>query len=364
MREQQRWTATALDPWGSPPTGGASWSARLHHRPGHRVLPWSARRSTADHRDGATGSIRRADPHENNYSPTAPGSPPPSAENLPGDQNSVGHQDRTAVMTRSRADRVPDRRQQRLLHRHRWDAEAEPAEGVSAAVRPMAVAPDQRHIYFQVSYFTASRRFDTQAPDIDGKVTTTPPAASLSPGSAVTRLIDLPNRVPDMPLEEYVNALRPPRALREHGGTEACGRTMDDYAARRPHHRHVPALRRDHHGARLQEAPLDHRGTGRHLLDLAPATPTRWPSSTHHRRRARLPAGRRPPLAHPARLRPRDRRRDGPAWGPTWPELHRGAEGSFPPSRPSWAGAVPRESAAVPCGDLPLLPDAGRPRRQ
>ena len=41
---------------------------------------------------------------------------------------------------------------------------------MSSAVRPMAIAPDERFVYFQVSYFHGLVEFDTQAKDLNGMV--------------------------------------------------------------------------------------------------------------------------------------------------------------------------------------------------
>ena len=105
-------------------------------------------------------------------------------------------------------------------------------EGMSSAVRPMAVAPDQRWIYFQVSYFHGIVEFDTEAEDIDGKVTYTAGDIPEPRVGKVTRLIDLPNRVPNMPLEEYVNdSAHHGLSMNAEGTTLCAAGTMDDYAA-------------------------------------------------------------------------------------------------------------------------------------
>jgi hypothetical protein len=118
----------------------------------------------------------------------------------------------------------------------RWEMGKELAEaghpGMSAAVRPMAIAPGERFIYFQVSFFHGIVEFDTQAPDIDGAVTYTAGGIPEPREGAVTRLIELPNRVPDMPREQYVNdSAHHGLSINDAGTTLCAAGTMDDYAA-------------------------------------------------------------------------------------------------------------------------------------
>jgi hypothetical protein len=118
----------------------------------------------------------------------------------------------------------------------RWEMGKELAEAgypdMSAAVRPMALAPDERFVYFQVSYFHGIVEFDTQAADIDGVVTYTAGGIPEPRTGAVTRLIPLPNRVPDMPLEQYVNdSAHHGLAINDSGTTLCAAGTMDDYVA-------------------------------------------------------------------------------------------------------------------------------------
>lgn len=118
----------------------------------------------------------------------------------------------------------------------RWDMGKELAEagypGMSAAVRPMAIAPDQRFIDFQVSFFHGYVEFDTQAPDLDGAVTYTAGGIPEPRTGAVTKVVPLPNRVPNLLREQYVNDSAHHGLSMNDAGTTLCAAgTMDDYAA-------------------------------------------------------------------------------------------------------------------------------------
>jgi hypothetical protein len=118
----------------------------------------------------------------------------------------------------------------------RWDMGKELAEAghpdMSPAVRPMAVAPDERFVYLQVSYFHGLVEFDTEARDIDGTVTYTAGSEAEPRRGAVRRVVPLPNRVPDMPREQYVNdSAHHGLSINEAGTTLCVAGTMDDYAA-------------------------------------------------------------------------------------------------------------------------------------
>lgn len=118
----------------------------------------------------------------------------------------------------------------------RWDMGQELAEaghpGMSSAVRPMAIAPGERFIYFQVSYFHGIVEFDTRATDLDGAVTYSTGDVPEPRRGAVTRLIDLPNRVPRLPLTQYVNdSAHHGLSIDSRGRTLCVAGTMDDYAA-------------------------------------------------------------------------------------------------------------------------------------
>ena len=84
---------------------------------------------------------------------------------------------------------------------------------MSSAVRPMALSPDERFIYFQVSFFHG---FVEYSFDQD----------------RVTRVAELPNLVPDMPREEYLLDSAHHGIAMNPEGTRLCvAGTMDDYAA-------------------------------------------------------------------------------------------------------------------------------------
>src|SRR4051812_29147795 len=114
----------------------------------------------------------------------------------------------------------------------RWDMGKELAEagypGMSSAVRPMAVAPDERFVYLQVSFFHGFVEFDTQAPDADPTQTYEGEPAV----GAVRRVVPLPDRTHGMPREQYVlDSAHHGLAINPAGTTLCAAGTMDDYAA-------------------------------------------------------------------------------------------------------------------------------------
>ena len=118
----------------------------------------------------------------------------------------------------------------------RWDMGKELAEAghekMSSAVRPMAITANERYAYFQVSFFHGFVEFDFQADDIDGKVTYTAGGVSEPRKGAVTRIIELPDHVPDMLREMYVNdSAHHGLAIDESDSTLCVAGTMDDYVA-------------------------------------------------------------------------------------------------------------------------------------
>jgi YVTN family beta-propeller protein len=114
----------------------------------------------------------------------------------------------------------------------RWDMGEELAEAgypdMSSAVRPMAVAPDERFVYLQVSFFHGFVEFDTQAPDLDGAQT----YAGEPAVGAVRRVVPLPDRTNGLPREQYVlDSAHHGLAIDRAGTTLCAAGTMSDYAA-------------------------------------------------------------------------------------------------------------------------------------
>ncbi|MDT4905656.1 MAG: hypothetical protein QOH52_3672 [Pseudonocardiales bacterium] len=100
---------------------------------------------------------------------------------------------------------------------HRWDIGKKLAEAgypcMSSAVRPMAIAPDQRYAYLQISFLHGLVEFDMQ----QGKV---------------TRVANLPNLVPNMLKAQYVlNSAHHGLAMNADGTKLCAAGTMDRYAA-------------------------------------------------------------------------------------------------------------------------------------
>jgi hypothetical protein len=84
---------------------------------------------------------------------------------------------------------------------------------MSSAVRPMALSPDEKFVYFQVSFFHGFAEYDFAR-------------------DRVTRVAHLPNEVPDMPREQYLLDSAHHGISMNPEGTRLCvAGTMSDYAA-------------------------------------------------------------------------------------------------------------------------------------
>ena len=178
-------------------------------------------------------------PHENNYTPDGTRILHASIGKVytPGDAQEIGGIPLEPVHDAAKGDRwfqVVDNATFDILQR--WDMGEELEEAghpnMSSAVRPMALAPDGRFLYFQVSYFHGFVEFDLQAPDIDGRVGYLAGTEEEPRTGRVTRVVPLPNNVPAMPLEHYVNdSAHHGLAISRDGATLCVAGTMDDYAA-------------------------------------------------------------------------------------------------------------------------------------
>ena len=85
-------------------------------------------------------------------------------------------------------------------------------EDFSTAVRPMTLSPDDKKIYFQVSFFHGFLEMDRRT-------------------GTILRVRRLPNLVPDMPREQYVLDSAHHGIAMNPRGTKICvAGTMDDYA--------------------------------------------------------------------------------------------------------------------------------------
>ena len=154
----------------------------------------------------------------------------------------------------------------------RWDLGLELEEAgyddMSSAVRPMAVSPDERFVYYQVSFFHGFVEFDLRAKDPTGGGDYAV-GDKLEPATGkVTRLVPLPNRVPDMPREQYVlDSAHHGLSMNEKGTKLCVAGTMSDYAA--------VVTRRT-----MKATILDGRGDAENRKYLKPYWSTEGPGNT------------------------------------------------------------------------------------
>ena len=178
-------------------------------------------------------------PHENNYSKDGTRIFHASIGRVytPGDSTTLGPIKLGPVHDAVKGDRwmqIVDNGDFSIVHR--WDMGKELAEAghsdMSSAVRPMALSSDERYLYFQVSFYHGIVEFDTQAADVNGTVDYTAGSVPEPRVGAVKRLMPLPNRVPNMPREQYVNdSAHHGLAMSKAGSTLCAAGTMDDYVA-------------------------------------------------------------------------------------------------------------------------------------
>jgi YVTN family beta-propeller protein len=112
----------------------------------------------------------------------------------------------------------------------RWDMGKELAEagypGMSSAVRPMALAPDERYVYLQVSFFHGFVEFDTQARDRRRTYVGEPLVGK------VRRVVPLPDRTGGLLREQYLlDSAHHGLAINRRGTKLCAAGTMSDYAA-------------------------------------------------------------------------------------------------------------------------------------
>jgi hypothetical protein len=121
---------------------------------------------------------------------------------------------------------------------HRWDMGQELEEAghpeMSSAVRPVAITPNEKIMYAQVSFFHGLVEFNMVKPDVKGSADYALGGLDEPEVGRVTRLIDLPvsDEVKNMRREEYVlDSAHHGLAINKNGKKLCVAGTMSDYAA-------------------------------------------------------------------------------------------------------------------------------------
>ncbi len=122
--------------------------------------------------------------------------------------------------------------------KRRWDMGQELAEAghpnMSSAVRPVAITPDEKIMYAQVSFFHGFVEFKMAKKDDTGGGDYELGGLLEPRTGVVTRIVGLPiaDEVKDMPREQYVlDSAHHGLAINEHGSKLCVAGTMSDYAA-------------------------------------------------------------------------------------------------------------------------------------
>lgn len=120
----------------------------------------------------------------------------------------------------------------------RWDMGQELAEAghpqMSSAVRPVAITPDEKIMYAQVSFFHGLVEFNMEKKDRTGGGDYERGGSPEPSTGVVTKIIDLPiaDEVKDMSREQYVlDSAHHGLAINESGSKLCVAGTMSDYAA-------------------------------------------------------------------------------------------------------------------------------------
>ena len=180
-------------------------------------------------------------PHENNYSKDGSRIFHASIGRVytPGDYGYVGPVDAETVHDSVKADRwLQVVRNRDFQVTRRWDMGQELEEAghdeMSSAVRPVALTPDEKVMYAQVSFFHGLVEFDMTRADPTGGGDYTLGGIAEPGVGKVTRIIDLPvsDEVKNMPREQYVlDSAHHGLAINENGKKLCVSGTMSDYAA-------------------------------------------------------------------------------------------------------------------------------------
>jgi len=180
-------------------------------------------------------------PHENNYSDDGRRIFHASIGRVytPGDYGHVGPVNADTIHDAVKADRWLEVVRNRDFDiTRRWDMGVELEEagypGMSSAVRPAALSPNEKVMYLQVSFFHGIVEFAMEAPDPNGGGDYTLGGEPEPAVGKVRRIIPLPvsDEVANMPRELYVLDSAHHGLSMNESGTKLCAAgTMSDYGA-------------------------------------------------------------------------------------------------------------------------------------